>query len=450
MSAIAARPARLSLTSTPNLVFGLLIFALVAAGIVHSFVIAPRTGAPSLHPLAAFGFAVLAAHFMLRERVHGWASIWTVLHALVLAYSVLDLLETFVPGWPALIRHPILLDAKADIGVQGSFSIETALGLSFLHLAFLVKPLGRTAAVIAFLAAASVAILALLKAAFHITLWGQNFSIFSLGCILTATMALAYRLRDTIPLQPFFTSGRQALVLRALVILALTIPWLGGYLFFRVSNLDFYTHAIAENVFRMMGWVMVLMVMAVGYFMEKSRKHLRRASELDHLRDPRTGALNRAGLFAATDDMTAARGVVLFDLDEFQRHSELLGRRDAKRVLKEVVDAVTDVLEPGEALARWGADEFLVAVEAPEETALSAAAERVRAAVDGIPPRVVSRRTIPVSATFGISMAGPGRDGIEKAIGHAYLAIFETREAQKQASRPPDAMFSLPAAESRG
>lgn len=431
MSTTAVRSAHIHHHAAPNLVFAVLMLGLIGAGVYHSFAIAPLTGAPSLHPLSAFGYAVLAAHFLLRRRVHGWSPHWMALHGLVLFYSLLRIAEAVVPGWAVLMKHPALLDLKAQIGFHGCFSVETALGLAFLHLAFLVKPLGRSVSVVAFLAAASVATLALLKAAFQIVLWGQDISVFSLGCILTATLALAYRLRDMQPIQPFFKRDRQSALLRTMLFASLVIPWVGGYILFRIGDIDYPSHETAGAVFRMIGWVMVLLVIAIGYFMEKSRLHVRQAAELDHLRDIRTGALNHAGLFAASDDMPCPRGVVLFDIDCFERPNTMLGRADGDRLLREVVDAVSGVLEPGEALSRWGGDEFLVALEAPDKAALQETAERIRAAIDGISPRILARRVISVSATFGVAMAGEGRHGIEKAAGDAYVRLYSARAAKQ-------------------
>ncbi|ARE40992.1 diguanylate cyclase/phosphodiesterase (GGDEF & EAL domains) with PAS/PAC sensor(s) [Rhodovulum sp. P5] len=373
--------------------------------------------------MSAFGYFVLAARFARYCGADRWTPSWAGIHAVVLAYAVQRLCEAFVPGWPVLVTHPALLNLKAQIGFSAGFSVETALGLAFLHLAFLVEGLGRRASVLALIAAGGVATLDLLQAVFGMVLWHKELSVFSLGCLLAATLGVAYRLRAEDLIRPLFARGLQAMMLRALFAAALMIPWIAGYLYFRVADIDQTAHYALEFAFGLIGWLMLVLVMVAGHFMERARQSMKRAAERDFL----TGALNRQGFFAATEELAGPRGVILFDIDRFKLHNDLLGHDEGDRLLCDVVTAARKALGPGDVLARWGGEEFVAVVPARDEGALRDRAERLRRAIEGIEPRLAGNRALPVCASFGIEMAGEGATGLSDAISLADEALYAAK-----------------------
>lgn len=309
-----------------------IMIGLIVAGLLNSFVIAPRIGGASLHPLSAFGYLVFALRLSLCDVEPRWRRVWLGLHTLVLAVALQRLCEAFVPGLPGLFRHFVFSEWKETLGFAAGFSVETALGLAVLHLVLLLEPLGRRFSVLALLGAAGVATLVLLQAVFGMVLWHKELSVFSLGCILLGCLAAGFRLRDMALISPFFGHGGPVVMLRLMLVAALAVPWFGGYVYFRMSGIDQTDHYALEFVFGLIGWVMLLLVVATGHFMEKSRRDLVHASHHDTL----TGAMNRHGLFAATERLDGAQGVILFDLDHFKRHNDVLGHAEGDRLLRDV------------------------------------------------------------------------------------------------------------------
>jgi diguanylate cyclase (GGDEF)-like protein/PAS domain S-box-containing protein len=105
-------------------------------------------------------------------------------------------------------------------------------------------------------------------------------------------------------------------------------------------------------------------------------------------RDPLTRLLNRGALLEQLSNlMDRSRPgylppVVLFaDLNNFKALNDTYGHREGDRVLQTVADAIRNVVRGHDLAARVGGDEFVVAFDAPAETAGELVA-RIRSAVD--------------------------------------------------------------------
>ncbi len=118
--------------------------------------------------------------------------------------------------------------------------------------------------------------------------------------------------------------------------------------------------------------------------------------------DPLTGLSNREGLsrwlggpaLDGVDTMTI--GIVMIDLDGFKLVNDIHGHSTGDELLRAVADALRCASRPGDLVARWGGDEFLVACPGADSAAVAALAERLVAAVEGVTVRGIS-----VSATAG-------------------------------------------------
>lgn len=151
-------------------------------------------------------------------------------------------------------------------------------------------------------------------------------------------------------------------------------------------------------------------------------------------RDPLTGALNRFGL---RDELSKAaeRGdvqffplsIVFVDIDHFKRINDLHGHDVGDRVIKEISDVISSVIQRDDILARWGGEEFLLIFPGTAPTDARAIAERLRRAIAG--------RAWPdglqVTGSFGVSEATAGEDlvdGIKRADEAMYLAKSNGRD----------------------
>jgi diguanylate cyclase (GGDEF)-like protein/PAS domain S-box-containing protein len=98
------------------------------------------------------------------------------------------------------------------------------------------------------------------------------------------------------------------------------------------------------------------------------------------LHDSRTGLLNRDGFMKHARDLIlpgSGLGILLIDIVKFRSVNELYGERVGDAVLAEVATRIDQIRSNDLVTARFGADEFVVAIRADHERDLEALRERV-------------------------------------------------------------------------
>ena len=122
---------------------------------------------------------------------------------------------------------------------------------------------------------------------------------------------------------------------------------------------------------------------------ELARVH--RALETTARTDSLTGAANRIRLAedlivvrSRLDRQAASYGLVVIDLDRFKLINDRFGHLAGDDVLRRVVAAVRATMRPANSIYRFGGEEFLVLLETSTREGLTAATERLRAAVQAV------------------------------------------------------------------
>jgi diguanylate cyclase (GGDEF)-like protein len=156
-----------------------------------------------------------------------------------------------------------------------------------------------------------------------------------------------------------------------------------------------------------------LLALALAYQFRVGQEDKLRAEQLAQL-DPLTGLNNRRAFYDMTGPLwsNAIRhehpaSVMLLDIDHFKRINDAHGHAHGDSVLKALAGVLRQSVRQGDVLARWGGEEFIVFLPETSQHEAVALAERLRAAIAGVP---VSYETGATTATASVGVAQRDED----------------------------------------
>ncbi len=152
------------------------------------------------------------------------------------------------------------------------------------------------------------------------------------------------------------------------------------------------------------------------------------------LRDDLTGVANRVAFVDALAHVVtglrrgdAGVGVVFLDLDRFKVVNDSLGHQAGDELLVQTADRIRGVLREGDVLARLGGDEFTVLLRDLGDASQAVdAAHRIRDSFAD--PFTLVGRSVPVSASVGVTFSGTNRVTPQELLRQADEAQYEAKE----------------------
>lgn len=151
---------------------------------------------------------------------------------------------------------------------------------------------------------------------------------------------------------------------------------------------------LQANAWRLRLWVVLALALALAagvllHAMRRIRQANRRLAEQSRI-DPLTGAWNRRHALSvlghlragqverrAREVVTHGTGLMLLDLDFFKRINDSRGHAAGDAVLVETVRRLRGMLRRGDLVARWGGEEFVLALPGLPLDALASTARKV-------------------------------------------------------------------------
>lgn len=189
---------------------------------------------------------------------------------------------------------------------------------------------------------------------------------------------------------------------------------------------------------------------------------VRQVETIEHLRadlaelssrDALTGLHNRrymverfGQMVAAAEASGATLAVVLLDIDRFKAINDVHGHLGGDEALVVLAQRIRVHAPTGALVARWGGEEFFVALPGADAATGLAFADDVRAACerDGIP---VAGRVIPCTVSGGVALYPGSGTTVNELFHAADVALFEAKNAGRNRVRLY-ARFTGPATES--
>jgi two-component system cell cycle response regulator len=127
-------------------------------------------------------------------------------------------------------------------------------------------------------------------------------------------------------------------------------------------------------------------------------------------------------------DTDGVFAVMMIDLDKFKTINDRFGHDAGDAVLKEFSRRLQENIRGVDLVARFGGEEFFVAMPDVDQAAAAAAAERIRRAVEGAPVPLPDGGEVEVTVSIGVAIATAADSDSEAIIKRADCALYRSKE----------------------
>jgi diguanylate cyclase (GGDEF)-like protein len=200
------------------------------------------------------------------------------------------------------------------------------------------------------------------------------------------------------------------------VVLLIPAGWVAVFLPGRVVVLSVATNTMAYAwvaltaasaarwvVFTVRGLTLLVLASALHFLVAVLRRAQHQAERQASL-DPVTGLVSRGRMIELLDAMHRGgdqhAALVILDLDHFKQVNDVYGHLAGDQALKDVATVLQSVTREEDIVARWGGEEFMAVLPRVPEHDISAAADKLRAAIAGHTFRLEGT-VVPLTASVG-------------------------------------------------
>jgi two-component system cell cycle response regulator len=169
------------------------------------------------------------------------------------------------------------------------------------------------------------------------------------------------------------------------------------------------------------------------FYQDRLREDLGHALEMA-LTDPLTGLYNQRylvrhlrGLLQASPDREVS--VLMLDVDHFKQVNDVFGHAAGDRALRAIADTLRANTRVFDSLARYGGEEFVVAMPGSGIEEAMTAAERLRAAVEGMTFAPEPGRVCQLSVSIGVARGSEDIETPEALLHAADQALYAAKRA---------------------
>jgi diguanylate cyclase (GGDEF)-like protein/PAS domain S-box-containing protein len=148
--------------------------------------------------------------------------------------------------------------------------------------------------------------------------------------------------------------------------------------------------------------------------------------------DPLTSLANRRGFIRSLEEALTSRhadgsalSLLLLDVDNFKYINDRFGHPVGDQVLQEIGRALLEQTGPGDIAARWGGDEFCVALIGVDEPGAQLFAQRIHRHINDI--SVASFNGFSVDVSVGVAAATPTDDSAAALIARVDALMYHVK-----------------------
>jgi diguanylate cyclase (GGDEF)-like protein len=221
---------------------------------------------------------------------------------------------------------------------------------------------------------------------------------------------------------------------------AVVIPLTGGFVLHAMIPKSGFEFPVEAAVGTAVTWSLLLVLLGSSARLESTAAARRRALcdiAMQSRIDPLTKALNRFGMMETLEgawvesrSSGAQFGLILLDLDYFERLNETFGHDAGDDALARVSATLQRHLRDTDALGRWGGGEFLILLKIKQSSDVNIVATRLNRALEAMGSPLgegINGQPKQFTATMGLSELQESDHGAVDAITRADVALSQAK-----------------------